>query len=194
MIVLNSIIPLYSLILLILVISGNYIGEVLPCRFQKIMSNNMILKYICTFVTLIFFVVLSTNQEQKLSQVFYNSIIIFVWFMILAKNNIHFFLGNCFLFFMIYLFYLLKIQYINENVNGSHDKKIRNIETINNVLIIVAFLSTCFGCILYIGEKKIEYGSNFKYQYFIFGKKDCAKEKTEYISFSDAIKHSFSRI
>lgn len=194
MIVLNSIIPLYSLILLLLVISGNYIGEVLPCRFRKLMSSNMVLKYICTFLTLIFFVVLSSNHEQKLSQVFYNSIIIFVWFMILAKNNIHFFLGNCLLFFVIYVFYLLKIQYINENVNGSNDKKIRNMEIVNNVLIVSAFLSTCFGFILYLGEKKVEYNSKFKYRYFIFGKPDCAKEKTKYISFSDALKRSFSRV
>lgn len=194
MLSLNSIIPLYSLILLVLVISGNYIGEVLPCRFQKIMSTNMVLKYICTFFTLIFFVVLSSNQEKKLSQVLYNSILIFVWFMILAKNNLHFFLGNCLLFFVIYVIYLLKIQYMNENVDGTYDKRINFLEGVNNILILIAFVSTCFGFILYMGEKKIEYGSKFRYKYFIFGKAKCAVEKTKYVSFYDALKKSFSPV
>ena len=196
MIALNSVIPLYSLFLLVLVICGNYIGEVLPCRFQKIMHRSMRCKYVFTFIILVFFVVLSSKEDQKLRGIFYNSIIIFVWFIFLAKNTINFFFINCSIFFLIYLLYLLKVQYMNEieknpDINEKLQNRIEKIILINNILIILAFIFTIFGFILYLGEKKIEYGKKFRYKYFIFGRRDCADKKLEQISVKDALRYSF---
>lgn len=196
MIALNSVIPLYSLFLLVLVICGNYIGEVLPCRFQKIMHRSMRCKYVFTFIILVFFVVLSSKEDQKLRGIFYNSIIIFVWFIFLAKNTINFFFINCSIFFLIYLLYLLKVQYMNEieknpDINEKLQNRIEKIILTNNILIILAFIFTIFGFILYLGEKKIEYGKKFRYKYFIFGRRDCADKKLEQISVKDALRYSF---
>lgn len=196
MIALNSVIPLYSLFLLVLVICGNYIGEVLPCRFQKIMHRSMRCKYVFTFIILVFFVVLSSKEDQKLRGIFYNSIIIFIWFIFLAKNTINFFFINCSIFFIIYLLYLLKVQYMNEieknpDINEKLQNRIEKIILINNILIILAFIFTIFGFILYLGEKKIEYGKKFRYKYFIFGRRDCADKKLEQISVKDALRYSF---
>lgn len=196
MIALNSVIPLYSLFLLVLVICGNYIGEVLPCRFQKIMHRSMRCKYVFTFIILVFFVVLSSKEDQKLRGIFYNSIIIFIWFIFLAKNTINFFFINCSIFFIIYLLYLLKVQYMNEieknpDINEKLQNRIEKIILINNILIILAFIFTIFGFILYLGEKKIEYGKKFRYKYFIFGRRNCADKKLEQISVKDALRYSF---
>lgn len=58
---------------------------------------------------------------------------------------------------------------------------ISNIRKIEEVLTIIIMIVTLIGFLIYLGEKKIEYGKNFKLMTFLFGVSQC-KNKSPDIS------------
>ena len=56
--------------LFVLVISGNYIGELLPCKIQKIMTESMIVKHFFGYLTILFLVLLTIPDIQKMLNIF----------------------------------------------------------------------------------------------------------------------------
>lgn len=157
-------IPIYSLFLIIIIICGNYFGELLPCRIQKNLKNSMIIKYIFLFLSLFFLVLYST--EDKILKNFYETIIIFLFFILLTRNTYKFFLINSFLLFIIYVLYL--------GMNEFRNKKI--IKSIINILICICSFSIIIGFILYLLNKKKKFKKKFSFKKFIFGKSICKYE------------------
>ena len=51
-------------LLFVLIVSGNFIAELLPCRIQYRMQNDMKLKHFIGFLTLSFFVILSLVSNK----------------------------------------------------------------------------------------------------------------------------------
>jgi hypothetical protein len=156
-------IPIYSLFLIILVLCGNYLGELLPCRFQKHLKKSMTLKYIFLFFSL-FFLVLYSSQENIL-KIFYQSIIIFLWFLILMRNTFKFFLFNCLFLFAIYIVYLKHRE--------TGDKKLNL--TIN-ILICICSISILVGFFFYYLQKKQKFKTKFNFKKFMMGKQVCSYE------------------
>jgi len=54
-----------QLFFFILIISGNYLGELFSCRTQKLFTNNMIVKHILGIMTMFFFVTLIDDGDSK---------------------------------------------------------------------------------------------------------------------------------
>lgn len=156
-------IPIYSLFLIILVLTGNYLGELLPCRFQKHLKKSMILKYTFLFFSL-FFLVLYSSQENIL-KIFYQSIVIFIWFLILMRNTFKFFLFNCFFLFAIYIVYLKQKETGSEKLNIAI-----------NVLISICSVSILTGFLFYFFQKKQKFKKKFNFKQFIIGKEVCSYE------------------
>ena len=156
-------IPIYSLFLIILVLTGNYLGELLPCRFQKHLKESMILKYIFLFFSL-FFLVLYSSQENIL-KIFYQSIVIFIWFLILMRNTFKFFLFNCFFLFAIYIVYLKQKETGSEKLNIAI-----------NILISICSVSILTGFLFYFLQKKQKFKKKFSFKQFIIGKEVCSYE------------------
>lgn len=157
-------IPIYSLFIITVIICGNYLGELLPCRFQKKLKESMIIKYIFLFLS-IFFLVLYSKEDNIIKNL-YQSLIIFVWFIILSRNGYKFFLFNSFLLFVIYILYL-------------KENNIENKETLNlviNILIIISSISIIIGFILYFIQKKRKFKKKFNLKNFLFGKPVCKYE------------------
>ena len=48
-----------AILVFILIISGNYIGQLFPCNVQAVLSESMIMKHVFGFLTLFFFVLLT---------------------------------------------------------------------------------------------------------------------------------------
>ena len=169
MLALNSILPVYSLFLLILIICGNSFLEILPCKFQDLLHNNMIMKYFFAFFTLIFFIVITIDEPVATHDFFVMSIVLFVLFIILVKNTYKFFIFNCILYFVIYMNTLIRLDVSTSTSNV--------VKEINNVLIILSFFTTILGFYLNFKRKKKQYKNKFRFVTFLFGEPKCKIRK-----------------
>jgi len=115
---------------------------------------------------------LSSYEETNHFNTLGWSILIYMWFLLLMKSDTH-------IFFLILV--ILSAAFAFTKIN---DKKSDDIQktpepfykTTEGILYAVAFVLTIVGVVVYMGEKKIEYGSEFSYTQF-FGLK-----KTQYCS------------
>ena len=56
---------LFFIFIFILIVSANFLAETFPCKLQYQLRNNMLLKHTFGYFTMIFFVVLSSNINNK---------------------------------------------------------------------------------------------------------------------------------
>ena len=160
-----------------LIISGNYTGQLLSCRTQRLFTRNMISKHIIALLSLYFFVIVSDSRLQKYNPVItlLGTLLIYVYFLCMAKVESKFFLYTLVIltiiaFTQIYKEYLdtnkdkltQVEQYINERIN-----------LIQKILIILTLIITLLGLLTYLGMKKIEYKNDFTYTLFFLGKNKC---------------------
>jgi hypothetical protein len=91
--------------------------------------------------------------------------------------------------FLVFLFllsinYLLEIQIKNVPENISYN---RINKFVKYTLIIVGIL----GSLIYFGEKKYEYGNDFNFTIFIFGKTICKLNKLKNINYLNSFRYIF---
>ena len=187
-----------SVFVVLLIISGNFLGELMPCRVRKELSENMWLKHFFGYLTLVFFAVLTVFKNSNIN-VLILSFIIYLYFLLLSKTNWRFWMAVVFLLGVAYFIYVWKtsvydvmlekndIIYINSN------KDLKMIaDTIQNVSVILAFILTIIGVIVYLGNKKREYGKDFSYTYFYLGKPEC-KGKSPSFSIIEDFYYAFGK-
>ena len=195
----NEQLSIYSIFVFFLIISSNYLGELFPCRIQKVLSNNVYLKHIFGFLTLSFFVVLTDpSKKYNYKKVFRESALLYLIFIIFSKNNFNFFIIGLILLGIIYILNLIKVDLegnIIENSTKEEQDKNKNlinlIEKIKNILLIIFIINIIIGFILYMGEKKIEYKNNFNYIIFFMGQSKC-KDKTPSTNIISSFKAAFT--
>tara|TARA_Y100000361_G_C11160674_1_gene347087 strand:+ start:4166 stop:4834 length:669 start_codon:yes stop_codon:yes gene_type:complete len=198
-------------IILCLLISGNYLGELFPCRVQHLFSKNMFVKHVLGLLSLMFFVVLTLPDLYTSTNFIYVSTILYCFFVILSKLNhvIWFIVFGLFAISYVLSIYLNQIEQENQlnrykigdnTVSPESDDKMptqditETIDTIKTVQWYLFFISipiTIFGFILYLGEKKIEYKNNFTYSKFLFGKPTCINHSPESIGIMRTIEAAF---
>jgi hypothetical protein len=183
-------IPIYTIFILILIISANYLAQIFPCKIQKILSCNMYLKHIFSFLTLMFFVILSApiGGSMRVNDILMKALILYIFFIILTKTNHIIFIIIIILLGILYIIVLkineLKEEKINNNELG---EKLNNIYNYISYIILILLI---IGFLMYMGEKKYEYKSKFEYRKFIFGIPECRGYSPE-ISFFKSLKYAF---
>ena len=88
-VVVNS--NIFCIFIFILIISANFLAEIFPCRLQDALRNNMYLKHLFGLFTMIFFVVLTSNLENK-NYLYIRSIILYIIFILITRTHHYFFL------------------------------------------------------------------------------------------------------
>ena len=92
---------LIAIFVFVLIVSGNYLGELFPCRVQKIFNSNMYVKHTLGFLTLLFFVALTIPELKEQENFLGYTTLIYLWFIMMAKcyYTIWFLVfGFCYLF------------------------------------------------------------------------------------------------
>lgn len=211
--ILNNINPELTtpFIILSVLMSANYLGEIFPCRVQKLFSNNMYVKHILGILSLMFFVVLTRPNLYTSTNFIYVSVLFYGLFMFLSRLNymVWFVVFGIFAIIYVLQIYLDRVEsetQMNRNKIGdntvTHDEdkmptqdiseNIDTVTTIQKILFLLSIPITIVGFIHYLGEKKIEFGhERFNYIYFFFGKPECIKPKREYTGFTNTILHAF---
>lgn len=185
-------IPLWNIFVLFLIIASNYIGELFPCRIQDYLSNNVYLKHFISFLTLLFFVVLTDTSlvKKKFMEIFISSVKLYFLFLLLINSNQSFFVFALLILAIIYIIQLIKKDYIDDENVTEETENYKKIRLLEKTLFILFFITLVIGFIIYLGEKKIEYKNKFNYLTFIFGKPSC-KGKSPDTKFIESFSAAF---
>jgi hypothetical protein len=160
--------------LFVLVISGNYIGELLPCKIQKIMTESIIVKHFFGYLTILFLVLLTIPDIQKMFNILYLpffGLMCYLFFVIIAKTHYKLWLLIITLISIIFILSLFK-------KNEYDIMSINKINFIQEILTIGILFLAIFGVIAYYNEKKMEYKKKFSIINFFLGTIGCKNNKS----------------
>ena len=163
-------VPFYMVFVLYLIISSNFLAPLFSCRFQYFLQNNMIAKHFAGYMTLLFFVVLSSGEKDPPSTLLLQSLIVYIVFWISTRMSFY-----CLLLFL-FLSASLYIIHLYEQKNGSTTKNNHQFTRVKQILQYVLCGILVAGFVLYLVEKKIEYKKNFSIRTFVFDKNNCRKK------------------
>ena len=162
-----------SLFILYLVIASNFLPQTFSCRLQELMNTSMVAKHLFAFMTLVFFVVLSNIKEPPTpGTIVLVSLGIYLWFIMSTRLHLSVWIGLIILLGIIYLLQLFENNLKDKNQN-SDANTIENIQLTKKILTYVSLAVTSIGFIVYLGEKKLEYGNEFSAMTFILGNPKC---------------------
>lgn len=187
-----------GLFIFILIISGNFLAELFPCRFQKALTDVIVLKHLFGFLTLLFFVSLQTPLDTfNLTDAFKNSGILYILFLLLINSHYTTFIVSMVLLTVSYLL-TLKIKENNSNNHDNDKEDVIKIQTSNDTLKniqsqlhIIVIIVIGLGFLSYLGSKKSEYKGKFSYFTFIFGKGSCANDGSK-LTYVKGLMNAFS--
>jgi len=164
---------LISVFVFVLILSGNYLGQLFPCRVQSLFANSMVVKHILGFLTLLFFVTLTIPEIKKQPNLFGNTSLIYLWFIVMSKCYYTIWFLVFGIIGIIYLLRMYKEGLEKEKVTEKEKQQIELIDTTNKYLAATSIVSTISGFLIYMGAKKLEYKKKFNYMDFILGKPRC---------------------
>jgi fucose permease len=167
------------------------------------MENNMFFKHLFGFLTMVFFVVLSGTNRSKSPDFFQDaakSVGLYVMFIILTKNTFPMFIAIVSLLCASFIVEI-RIKDIDAQMAGEKEaeeavlkdrqKNKMLLENVNNILTYTALCTMLGGCILYFGQKRIEYNKSFSLISFFFGKPTCREKSPKNIATLDALNAAF---
>lgn len=193
----ESVPSIIAIFTFVLIVSGNYLGELFPCKVQQMFSENMLIKHFLGYLTLVFFVVLTVPELSKSNNMLISSAFMYLAFLFASKTQYKFWFSIFGVTGIIYLLYTYKKSLLNketpvEEMTGEADKEVpveetkesavnnsivKHIDIANNVLTGVIGVLATVGFLAYMGEKKFEYGKKFSYLQFFLGKPSCRQNK-----------------
>lgn len=173
-----------ALFIMYLSIGSNFTGEIFNCKVIYQASRNFIFKHIIAFLILFFSIVLTTdfmgkdeldNKFNSMSPLykFCVSIVVYIFFLITTRCDFKYMFV---IFILITIIFIVELQhkYLHDTNNNS-EKMDYILNSIKNGGAIIACLLTIVGFMVYLGKKKEEYGKNWNWLKFIFGRYDTAK-------------------
>lgn len=189
---------IHPIFIFILIISSNFLAELFPCPIQKTLKENIFLKHIFAFLTLLFFAVLvDPSKQANFNKMLISSTFLYIVFLIMVNSDTY-----CFIFSLVILgvMYILNLKKVEVNAvmtekddveNSEEMKTVEKINFANRFLLGGFIMTTLSGFIIYMGEKKIEYKNKFNYFTFIFGKSSC-RNYTPNASWKKCVKAAFN--
>jgi len=172
-----------GLLLIFLAISGNFLAQTLGCRFQELMNNNMLAKYIFILFIIYFTVNYTSTSGTSPTKLLLLTILVWFFFILLARTNIYF---TIIIFILLITLYTINnyIDYYknlieketDENIKAKYNKLINNLQKAYLGIEISTVSLLVIGFIVYFIQKYIEYKGKpegFKFSTFIFGKVAC---------------------
>jgi hypothetical protein len=184
-----------NLFILYLVISSNFLANLFGCKVQQAFQSNMLLKHFLGFLTLYFFVTLADTSDtlpSDLGHRFGIALIIYLFFILSTRVNFRFWVPSMICLGAIYIIELFKQDEKKKDENQRDKHRIEQFLKAQQILIGISSLLMLIGFIVYVGEKKSEYGRQFQWGTFFFGKTNCKGDKeTSNLTTGEAIKRAF---
>jgi small-conductance mechanosensitive channel len=150
--------PIYSVFLLILLISGGFLTDIFPHRLRNVINNNLQLKHLFAFMILLFFIVLSdtgnTTNSDNFFQLFYKSILLYIFFILLIKIEPRFFVA---IIILLIITYIITIRLTNIEKAQTQNTMIEYniLSIVSNVLFVCIISLLVIGLLSYLRNKHI---------------------------------------
>ena len=176
-----------ALFMFILIISGSFLGEIFPCKLREELTNNMYLKHLFGFFTMIFFVVISSpdadddasGSPKSILDTILSSSILYTMFILITKIPLTIFYIIFVLLGGTYLMTLHKQNLVTNMTKPNQPNKndslaeLKRYDQFITYTYIAIFIILFFGVISYARKKKMEYKGKFDYVTFFLGKTIC---------------------
>jgi hypothetical protein len=124
-----------SLLIFVLILSGNYEGFIFSCEFRKKLLDSVWLKHIIGFGILYVFVVQFSTSEKSILVNMIISLALYIWFFLLMRLPLALTLLNIAALFVLYLLQESKTVHKNK----SDEQKI--IDRLTNTQIVILCLA-----------------------------------------------------
>lgn len=178
----------FSLFVLYLVISSNFLAPLFSCRLRSMIEESMLVRHVLGFLTLTFFVVVATKTKPlSFSQVMGLSGFFYTWFVLTTRMRLAFWFIVISLVGAIYLIHLYQSDLTSDTPT---EEEATRLTLVKQILAAVAGIITVVGFLSYVGEKKIEYKSAFKIEKFLLGAPTCKGESPK-VGFFDSLRGVF---
>jgi hypothetical protein len=156
--------------LIILSISGNFIGETMSCQIRKHLMNNMYSKNLI-IILIIYFAISLTNEDKTIHPIIHTIISLYIWIIFLMFNK----MDSCFTFIIIFLIIgiLLLKNYIDYYEAIDNKEIVDKLKSVSKIIIISTIIIIIIGFTIYFIRQSKEHKKNFSYIKFLFGTKRC---------------------
>ena len=190
----ESVIAIFTFLL---IISGNFINNLFPCRIQNLFETNIYAKHFLGFFTLLFFETLTLREKYPISQLLPYTFIVYFYFLLLTNTNSKVWITIFIAGGMLYLLHLYREEIQSKTMVNDLDNETNNIvvtgKTLTKMIKIIEVyivVATLFGFLVYMGQKKFEYKNKFNYMEFLFGHVMCKHDSPD-LSIIQSLKHTF---
>ena len=158
---------------LLLIISSGFVGDILNCKYQRAIVNNIYMKHLVAFLTLYFLNSnLFTDEDHPFNKLL-NCMILYIIFVIIMRLNLTF---TGIVLFLIFIIHLLHQHYIfyRENPDKTENYKlVIKLHYFIRLISIITLIIAIIGLVINIKERKKEYGKDFNLNKFILGNLKC---------------------
>ena len=175
----------FYLVLLYLLISGNYLNHLLGCRIHQILDETLWLKHLLGFMTTYFLIILAVPPDRYGHQETLGfAAVIYVWFYLTTRMNATFWIP------MITVATLAFFLHVFMSQRGIKDAVSKNAKMAQRVAILAAGILTLVGVVVHYGERKVAEGPRFRaWEFWTEQARDCAaKAKSKDIPILTSIK------
>tara|TARA_Y100000992_G_scaffold302656_3_gene278052 strand:+ start:15563 stop:16063 length:501 start_codon:yes stop_codon:yes gene_type:complete len=148
-----------NLSIFLLIIGGNFIGDIFSNDLIKLLKNNLIIKHIAGFFIMLFFIGFIQKNISFKDKIL-NSSILYILYILIMNTYIY---GTLFIIICISLLYinnlyirdLEKTLSINKEISDELNNKIQFNKNINIIILLFTILGIIFGLIFNINKKKL---------------------------------------
>ena len=159
---------------LVLILSSGFVSEIVSCKYQKLVKNNIYIKHLLAFLILYF---LNTNlftiKDHPTTKI-RNSLILYLIFLVVMRQTRNFTIVIFTLIFIIHILYQY-YTYYKDNDKLKYKYHIERLHIIIRILSIITIIIAFIGLMINYNLRKKEYGRNFDTIKFILGNVSCSK-------------------
>ena len=158
---------------LILIISSNFVGDILNCKIQRNIMNNIYVKHLVAFLILYFLNSNLFTEKDHPTDRLKNCIILYIIFIIIMRLNLAFTIIIICLLFTIHLIHEHYLYYRNNPEKVKDYNMVIKLHIFIRILSLLTLITAFIGLVINYYERKKEYGSNFRIKNFILGNLKC---------------------
>lgn len=180
-----------NVFILYLVLAGSFLQPLFPCHSTRLIGNSMIIRHLLGFLTLIFFVVVTDTEIDDylpLGTILAVSTVIYIWFLLSSRMSANWWIGLVFLLATLYM-----VDLYESRATSKLSPTVELwLDRAKKALIGGGLLTTLIGFLIYVGEKKLEFRSDFDYLTFFLGKEECSNTPST-ATYWQALQAAFKR-
>ena len=177
-----------SIFIMYLIIAGSFLGGLLGCRTQQLITTNMAVKHLLGLMTMFFFIVMldsNSKVDTNPANLLIYAFILYMIFVVTTRMDHKWWVA-----FIVSLFFIYVLQAYKDHRDTDDEERERYKKYQMNLIYVSAFI-VIMGFLIYLGKKKAEYKDQFEFGTFLFGSPQCKFNQPEKMGDFEALGHIF---